>query len=118
MKPPLILNESRKIDHAGDVGFYRSNVEVLAQIEAIDVENQEYYAFDSEGRLLALTLGENEIVLIEEVEAEPTHQQILRTILIEHFAHMGVPEERCRTASLGELVKLGITEYPHFRKEL
>lgn len=116
MKPPVILNESRKIDVAGDVGFYRSNAEVLAQIEAIDVENQEYHAFDSDGRLLTLSLGENDVILIEEAETEPSHQQMLRTILIEHFAHLGVPEERCRAASLGELVELGITEYPHFRK--
>lgn len=117
MKPPLILNESRKIDQAGDVGFYRSNAEVLAQIEAIDVENQEYYAFDSEGRLLALALAENNVILIEEVEAEPSHQQILRTILIEHFANLGIPDERYLATSLDELVELGITEYPHFKKK-
>lgn len=118
MKPPLILNESGKIDRAGDVGFYRSIVEVLAQIEAIDVENQEYHAFDSEGRLLALSVDENDVILIEEAEAEPSHQQMLRKILIEHFGHLGVLEEWCQAASLSELVEKGINEYPHFRKAL
>ena len=104
------------MDQAGDIAFYRSNREVLAQIEAIDVENEEYHAFDSEGRLLALSVDDDGVILIEEAESEPLHQDVLKKILMQHFAHLGVPEERYRTASLGGLVELGITEHPHFRK--
>ena len=48
MKPPIIIDEH------GDVEVYNSVEEAAMNLEAIDVENNEYIAYDSEGRLLRL----------------------------------------------------------------
>ena len=54
MKPPFIVNESSSVDVPGDVTFYESASDLEGHLEAIDVENEEFFAFDSEGRLLRL----------------------------------------------------------------
>ncbi len=48
MKMPLIFNEH------GDVSLYWSPSEAQASIEAIDVKNNEYIAYDATGRRLVI----------------------------------------------------------------
>ena len=49
MKPPIIVD-----DH-GDLSFYSSRAAAERYLEATDVKNEEYQAYDSSGRVLALT---------------------------------------------------------------
>jgi hypothetical protein len=50
MKPPIIVSEH------GDISFYRNAAEAELALEAIDVRNGEYIAFDGLGRPLVLSI--------------------------------------------------------------
>lgn len=68
-------------DHKGDdLAVYPSLMDAERHLEAIDVRNNEYEAFDAEGRLLRLTT-ENETVRIISTEGSPDHAAALRTRL-------------------------------------
>ncbi len=64
-----------------DVAAYASVAEAEGHLEAVDVRNSEYEAFDAEGRLLHLTVEKRngfwslgrEVVRIAPAEAEPSH---------------------------------------------
>jgi hypothetical protein len=94
MKPPLFVIEG------ADVSAYVSLEALEIHLEAIDVKNNIYVVYDSEGRLL--TLGtvakknpilfglfciEVEHVVVLSVETEPKHQIALRDRLIKNLSH-------------------------------
>lgn len=50
MKMPLVFDEN------GDVSIYWSEGDALKSIEAVDVRNNEYIAYDATGRLLSVDI--------------------------------------------------------------
>jgi len=97
---PLFIADCDGVDVSG----YRSVSDAESDLEATDVENNEYKAFDAEGRLLHLTV-EYGLVRIASAESKPCHAAELRGRL-EKFLRakeaVTVPE----TASLAEIVEI------------
>lgn len=123
MEPPII------VDNHGDILFFASVEKAEKYLEPIDVENDEYVAYDSVGHLLNLTIQERkwretnflrffkpneytvERVIIELAEAEPTHEDQLRERLIYFFALVGEDKDWLLRATLKELVRRGIERH-------
>lgn len=113
MKPPIIVSEH------GDIEFYASTEDAELDLEATDVRNGEYIAYDSEGRLLHLAIRQKkrrwtmpvEVVAITESEEVPTHDDELREALVDFFSRLGVDEEWLGRATLNELVAKGIADF-------
>jgi hypothetical protein len=115
MKPPIIVDEH------GDLTFYASAREAEAALEPVDVENGEYTAYDSEGRILNLQINKKTVpaffglfkqtverVSVESAEDEPRHAGDLRAALASFLERLGEPAGWLRSASLKELVEKGI----------
>ena len=113
MKPPIIVN------NFGDVVFFASVADAEGWLEAIDVENNEYVAYDSEGRLVTLGVvtkqkgffSGGKRVVVERAEAEPTHALELRNTLVHFFGRVGASKDWLASAALEELVKRGIEHH-------
>lgn len=112
MRPPIIVN------NFGDVMFFASVAAVEQYLEAIDIENNEYVAYDSEGCLVTLGVVKQKglssgikRVVVERAEAEPTHASELRNTLVDFFGRVGVSKDWLASASLEELVKRGISQH-------
>ena len=106
MKPPIVLNESRELRRSGDVTFFSSVEDAAAYMEPVDVENNEYFAFDSTGLRLALKVA-GDSVFIQPGESSPTHQGVLRGVLVDFYKRIGIYGPWCETADLNELVERG-----------
>jgi hypothetical protein len=104
MKVPIIAVES------GDILFFRSLSIAERYLEPIDVRNNEYIAYDSEGRLLCLTPCEY-TVKIELAEENPTHADKLKEALLDFFTNVGFETELLSQASLKELILEGLSNY-------
>lgn len=87
------------IDNRGDISAYASVRDAENDIEAIDVRDNEYEAFDSEGRQLRLIVPEQqrgfwnfgtERVRIAETETEPTRAAALHQRLQAFLKAVGV----------------------------
>ncbi len=108
VSPPIIVNETSDPHRAGDVFVLNSVEEAVGYLEAIDVENNEYIAYDSEGRLLRLGTRDR-YVTIEAADAVPEHQAQLRSILTQAFLRVGdraaITQDWVESATLSELVE-------------
>ncbi|MDA3798967.1 MAG: hypothetical protein PF692_07795 [Kiritimatiellae bacterium] len=103
MKPPIIIYEE------GNIVFYESVGSAELCIEAIDVDNHVYVAYDSEGCLLRLsTLLET--VLIRDGESDSNHAEELRSRLVYYFSR-DPNDKSLALATLPELVELGIRHF-------
>ena len=71
MKMPLVFDEN------GDVSLYWSLGDAQKNIEAIDVKNNEYAAYDAAGRMLLLKAVDDLPIDITLAEDEPRHRQEL-----------------------------------------
>ncbi len=102
MKPPIII-----VDREGvDLSIHDSLEEAQNQLEAIDVRNREYVAYDAAGRLLTIDIVTEKTrtlsglvpadfasVRISDGEAAPTHHVELRKALIAFLIASGsLPE--------------------------
>jgi hypothetical protein len=108
MKPPIIIYEH------GDIAFFETVQDVDRGLEAIDVTNDDYIAYDSEGRLLQLSVKHQtsyDIVVLSSSEMQPTHASELKRVLVDFFARVGVNKDWLSTATLEELVTKGIRNY-------
>ena len=108
MKPPIIINEN------GDLLFFETVQDAERYVEAIDVLNNEYVAYDSIGHLLELSVQlkkEYDVVAISCIEQEPRHVYELQHILSDFFLQVEVNEEWIKKATLEDLVQKGIQEY-------
>jgi hypothetical protein len=99
IKPPIIINEH------GSVFLFQSVEDAEMYLEAVDVENNEYVAYDSEGRLLRLVPKPPHEVIIRSAEQEPGHSDELHATLFKFLLYEGAPADRLRQASLRELVE-------------
>jgi hypothetical protein len=108
VKSPLVVNEQ------GALLFFESVDDAERYLEAIDVEDGRYSAFDSEGRSLLLTTVDerrpvlfgllkvpSKQVIVEAEQAEPAQAEALRENLAAFLRHLGVP-----AAELGDSVPL------------
>lgn len=95
MVPPIIVCES------GDIRIYATVEEAEWALETIDVRNGEYTVYDSEGRLLSVTieryepkswwhflLAGVERSILHETETEPFHAVELRRRLMEFLRRL------------------------------
>ena len=101
MKLPIIISEH------GDLSLYDSLEAAQCDVEAIDVRNNEYIAFDSEGRLLKLDLVPmrwTDGVSISVAEVEPTHQSALAATIHVFLKRVLPIESSLDSMSLNELV--------------
>lgn len=110
MRTPVFLNESPTLGELGDLRLFESVDALREHVEPIDVEHGEYFAFDAEGRLLAL-YADARHVGVEAAEPEPRHASVLAGLLREDLAAKRYPDGRPaavavwrEAASLGELV--------------
>jgi hypothetical protein len=122
MKPPIFVYEPRDLD-------VFDSVEAAEQyLEPIDVQHNRFVAYDSESRLLALSVMTKptrpnifdillyrpsviEHVVIKEAESEPSHQDQLRQILAAYLSIFGENSDWLEGASLEELVDKSFERY-------
>lgn len=95
--PPIIVDES------GDIDVFETIEGAEMYLEAVDVKNQRFVAYDSEGRLLRL-LPTMPKVTIEAAEGAPTHSEDARQVLIKFLTDVGTPKAGLEEESLQELV--------------
>ena len=96
MLPPVIINEN------GDVSVYKTADAAAQNLEPIDVENNEYTAFDSEGYPLQLTPGQHTVSIPGRTgaAADPdTLAKILRSFL-QRASGQPVPRELSTPSAL------------------
>jgi hypothetical protein len=108
MKTPIIIYEH------GDISFFESVQDVERYLEPIDVKNDEYIAYDSEGRLLQLSVEHRtpvDRVVLSYSETQPMHALELKQILLDFFTRVGVNKEWLSNATLEELSAEGIKNY-------
>jgi len=109
MKAPIVVNEH------GDVSVFETVEHAARSLEAIDVANNEYVAYDSEGRLLVLEAAEsNQKVVIRAAETAAAHADELRRVLVEFFSRAGV-RDISPTMKLAELIAAYVARYGYTR---
>lgn len=114
MKPPIIIDEN------GDLGFFKSITDAERYMEPIDVRNQEYVAYDSEGRRLDLRVEEEVVtewlglkkttrgrVRIVQAEERATHTEELKNMLRVFLEKLGAPPDSLHSATLQDLIAAG-----------
>ena len=122
MEPLYILNESDQPDQPGDVNIFRNIDSLLGYVEAIDVRNNEYLTFTTDGRKITLSAEEDYAPVSADIEEKPQQQDVVMRLLhayllrVAEDGHFGIDEKAATDAKtlddLAELIpeKL-ITEY-------
>jgi hypothetical protein len=117
MKAPIIIFEH------GDVTFFETVTKAQIGIEPIDVVNNEYVAYDSDGRLLSLAVEQIEkpsflgkaksieIVKISETKESPVHSDDFRKLLLQFFMKTEVYDQTDESLSLGDLVDKAVKQF-------
>jgi|YelNatPaOPRAMG01_1025707.scaffolds.fasta_scaffold28030_4 hypothetical protein len=117
IKLPIILVDGL------DVIIYTSVEQIEQDVEPIDVINNVYTVYDSDGRLLYLDvevkscenwmdllkriiLGPTYKVMLKPAKFEPQHEQELRKVLVEYLVHRGISKELSSETSLKELIDM------------
>lgn len=113
MKPPIVINESRALDEPGDLSIWPNPKAAEEYVEPIDVQNQEFFVFDSEGKLLRFETDGERCWLVE-AEPTPTHQAVLRKILQDLFRYFQAEETWVQSASLDDLVNEGVKKFRYY----
>lgn len=98
IKPPVIVDET------GPIYIFESVEYAERYLEPIDVEDNRYVAFDSEGRLLRL-LPTHPRISIEAAEEVPNHGEVVRELLIQFLKNCGSVDPNLSSLSLQELAK-------------
>jgi hypothetical protein len=83
MKPPIIA------DNRGDILVFDTPTQAASYMEPIDVRNNEYRVFDSEGRLILPEVdsnGRRERTTLKDAELVPTHEGEVRSLLLRALA--------------------------------
>ena len=88
-----------------DLSLYASVAAAESQLEAVDVRNNEYVAYDAAGRLLTISM-KAEIVRITAGDTEPRHEQELRSALVSFLVACGTPKETLDGLALNQLIAL------------
>ncbi len=99
--PPIIVDEQ------GTATVFESIEDAERYLEPIDVRNEEYVAYDSEGRLLRL-LPTSPRITIENAELEPRHSSEVRDLLIRLLNYSGHAVEKLQRENLADLVTMSL----------
>jgi hypothetical protein len=114
VKPPIFVRADEPLL------IYATPEDAARYLDWIDVEDGIYTPFDSEGRLLRFELAytktkllsfipvTSEEVVVREAEAEPTHREELRQVLIDGLAAHGEERDSLDELSLEDLESLAI----------
>ena len=98
---PILISDS------GDLSIFGSLALAAKYIESLDVTHNVFTAYDTEGRLLKLSVksvGPRQRVMIEAAETEPGHQDELKQVLLNFYSVIGAEKEWLADASLPDLV--------------
>lgn len=108
------------VDDNGDVDFFASIEDAELYLEPWAVE-EEFTAYDSEGRLLELRVERRESpfffglsktvvdhVVIEAVEDQPNHAPQLRATLLTFLERVGISLDNSHVLPIRELVRRGV----------
>jgi hypothetical protein len=98
MKPPIFVDEN------GDTAVFLKVEDAEVYLEPIDVENEEYVAYDSEGTLLEL-LPTKPRITIRSTSPPRMCVPELRQALCGMLSYSGVSEDWLKDASLEEIVE-------------
>jgi hypothetical protein len=107
-----ILNESPDKTVAGDVNLFSTMEHLITYVEAIDVRNDEYSCFTSEGRQVPLSAENDYGPVSAIVEPLPGHKDEATSILRSHLhrlasnGNLNVELARIERGSLAELSEL------------
>lgn len=114
IKPPVVIVDRR----GNDISIHASIEDAQLHLEAIDVKNSEYRAYDSEGCLLALDVVIDktsvlfgffqtsvERVRIRQAEDEPLHADELRTALLRFLEALGVIDNSLSFGDMDQLIE-------------
>lgn len=105
-KPPIIVNER------GDVSLYETLAEAEVALEPIDIENNEYTIFDSEGLTIVPRIAEDRIhVKLLDPSPKQYEREQLQEVLRRFLAQLepslsGVSEDEIWRCQLPELISL------------
>jgi hypothetical protein len=97
-----------------NVLLFNSSSDAESYIEAIDVKNDEYLAYDADGRSLGFKIvncGMFELVKIIDIKPITYRKSNLCRSLTQFFLLLGTDKGWLRNATLQELVSLGIERY-------
>lgn len=114
-RAPIIVNER------GDVSLYETLAEAEVALEPIDVENNEYTIFDSEGLTMVPRIAEDRIhVKLSDSSPGPHEPEQLQEVLRRFLARLepnlrGVAEDEIWRYQLPELIALlrEVRDRPH-----
>jgi hypothetical protein len=108
MVPPVIINEN------GDVSVYRTADAAAQKLEPIDVENNEYTAFDSEGYPLQLVAGGYAVSIPGRTGAVADRDALVK--ILRSFLHRATGQAvPAHLSTPGELLALYIERYGYSR---
>jgi len=113
--PPIIV-----VEQGGNIEIFQTVREAEMYLEPLDVENNEYVIYDSEGRLLtALVVTEHQclfglpfikipvkFVRIQCHEPEPRHRESLRQALIKFAECLEMDINAIKSLSLKDLIEI------------
>ncbi len=113
--PPIIV-----VEQGGDIEIFQTIREAETYLEPIDVENNEYVIYDSEGRLLtAIVVTEHQclfglpfikipvkVVRIRCYESEPRYKENLRCVLIEFAERLRMNVNTIKSLPLKDLIEI------------
>lgn len=99
MKAPIVIDEH------GDVSVFETVENAQRALEVTDVSNNEYIAYDSEGRLLLLKVvaGDPRVSILE-AESVARHADDLRRILKDFLVRTGSYDPSLNETSLQQLL--------------
>lgn len=114
IKLPIIIVDKR----GDDISIHTSIEDAQLDLEAIDVLNKEYRAYDSEGRILALDVVRDKTALlfglfkttvdrvnIQVAEEEPQHADELRMALLRFLGRLGVVDISPTSNRMDQLIE-------------
>ena len=93
--------------HGVDLSVHGSMVDAVRAVEPTDVKYDEYVVFDSEGRLLTLSVeteGGRERVTLVPSEAVPSHSEEFRRRLVGYLTATGDDASTLDKSSLANLI--------------
>lgn len=118
IKTPIIVVDRR----GDDLSVYNSNEDAESHLEAVDVKNNEYRAYDSQGQLLALEIfikkkpiifglykKKEELIRFRPVENEPLHDNELRSALYKYFRKIGVYDDSFILKNMDQLISMVVS---------
>lgn len=99
------------VSEPNDIRIFTNNEYAERALEAIDIRDGRYTAYDSSGRLLKLSVqvvNKREVVRIEAAETEPTHQKQLRNHLVAFLSAISLEQLQWDQLALEVLVEISL----------